>query len=86
MLPGTTAPQQPQGDGNPQHPPGLALGGSAALQGVVGQGYGIGMFLFPRAWRGWSQSQEWGSAQPSLCSSLDEQMDAAELPGLCPTC
>lgn len=40
MLPGTTAPQQPQGGGNPQHPPGLAL---------VGQGYGIGMFLIPTA-------------------------------------
>lgn len=49
MLPGTTASQQPKGDGKPQHPPGSALGVSAAPQGVVGQGYGIGMFLFPTA-------------------------------------
>lgn len=46
MLPGTTASQQLKGDGKPQHPPGSALGVSAAPQGVVGQGYGIGMFLF----------------------------------------
>lgn len=36
-------------------------------------------------WREWSQRQEWGSAQPSVCNRMDEQMDAAELPGLCPT-
>lgn len=81
MLPGTTAPLQPQGDGNPQHPPGWAL---------VGQGCGIGMFVFPTVLGRSGSAGENGhrarsGALLSSCSRMDEQMDAAELPGLCPT-